>query len=24
VVNGPVASFRKPWSESLQKAVELG
>ena len=24
VVSGPVASFRKPWSESLQKAVELG
>ncbi len=24
VVGGSVASFRKPWSESLQKAVELG
>jgi phosphoribosylformylglycinamidine synthase subunit PurL len=24
VVQGPVTSFRKPWSESLQKAVELG
>jgi phosphoribosylformylglycinamidine (FGAM) synthase-like enzyme len=24
VVQGPVTSFRKPWSESLLKAVELG
>jgi hypothetical protein len=24
VVEGSVASLRKPWSESLQKAVELG